>query len=364
MTSQRVHYLRTSDHVQLAWNEAGSGPLLFSAGGWLTHLLYDVESPLWGHWIKFFSDHFHYVRYDERGCGMTDWKAQDLSLDKWLLDFEAVIEAANPRRPFALIGICHGVAICAAYAARHPERVSKLVLYGGYALGWERRGDPEGLRRYEAIIELVRDGWNSDNATFRRLFTSRFAPGATEAQLAWFDDHCRKVTTSANISAFLRSRGAIDTIHLLDKITVPTLIVHARDDGTVPISQSRLLASRIRNAEFLELPSRNNVLLEGEPAWKQFCDSVLAFMGVDTPSRLTANVFASLTNRERDILVSITDGLGNNAIAQRLVISDKTVRNHVSNLFDKLGVSTRAQAIVFARDNGFAEWIAGRLVRN
>jgi pimeloyl-ACP methyl ester carboxylesterase/DNA-binding CsgD family transcriptional regulator len=362
MATPRVRYLRTSDSLQLAWTESGSGPLLVSAGNWLTHLLYDVDSPVWGHWIRFFSDHFRFVRYDERGSGMTDWDVSDLSLDRWVDDLEAVVAAVGAREPFALMGICQGAAICAAYAVRHPERVSRLVLYGGFGVGWALRGDPDGLRRYEAIIELIGSGWSSDNRAFRRLFTSRFIPDATEQQLAWFDEHCRRVATPANAAALLRARAAVDASQLLRQVQAPTLVVHARDDATVPITQGRLLAAAIPNAEFIELPSRNHILLPDEPSWTQFSDAVLDFLGVESRSAADAGPFHTLTHREQEILLLIADGLGNLAIAEKLLISDKTVRNHISNLFDKLGVSTRAQAIVFARDHGFSEWASRQMV--
>ncbi|HXI90127.1 MAG TPA: alpha/beta fold hydrolase, partial [Blastocatellia bacterium] len=155
---QRIRYLRTADGVQLAWAEAGAGPVLIKAANWLTHLEYEWESPVWRHWIRFFTDHFRFVRYDERGCGMTDWNVGDLSFERWVEDLEAVTGAAETREPFALLGISQGAAPSIAYAVRHPERVSQLVLYGAYARGVWRRGDPDGEREYRAITELVRLG--------------------------------------------------------------------------------------------------------------------------------------------------------------------------------------------------------------
>ena len=132
---QRIRYLQTSDGVKLAWAEAGSGPVVVKAANWLTHLEYDWESPVWQHWIRFFAAHFHFVRYDERGCGMTDWNVGDVSFDRWVEDLETVVDASEVRAPFALLGISQGASVCIAYAVRHPERVSQLVLYGAYARG-------------------------------------------------------------------------------------------------------------------------------------------------------------------------------------------------------------------------------------
>lgn len=351
--TQRIRYLRTGDGVQLAWAEAGTGPMLIKAANWMTHLDYEWESPVWRHWIRFFTDHFRFVRHDERGCGMTDWNVGDLSFERWVEDLEAVVEAAAPQEPFALLGISQGAATCVAYAVRHPERVSQLLLYGGYARGTFRRGDPEKERLYRALIEMTRLGWGKDNPAFRQVFTSRFIPGGTDEQIGWFNELCRKTTSPEIAARLLESRAAIDVMDLLGKVRTPTLVLHSRDDDVIPITEGHILAAGISGAQFIELDSKNHVLLEGEPAWDRFRDEVLEFMGVKGSSRGEDPAFASLSPREREVLALITEGLGNAQIAERLSISEKTVRNHVSNLFDKLGVWTRAQAIVFAHDRGF-----------
>ncbi|HEY7181203.1 MAG TPA: alpha/beta fold hydrolase [Blastocatellia bacterium] len=351
--TQRIRYVSAGDGVQLAWAEAGTGPVLIKAANWLSHLGDEWESLVWRHWIRFFSEHFRFVRHDERGCGMTDWNVDDLSLDRWVEDLEAVVAAADPREPFALLGISQSAATCLAYAAKHPERVSKLVIYGGYARGAFRRGDPDKERLYRALIDLSRLGWGSDNPAFRQVFTSRFIPGATNEQIGWFNDLCRKTTSPENAARLLEARGTIDVMALLEKVRAPTLVLHSRDDDVVPISEGHILAAGISGAQFIELNSKNHVLLGTEPAWERFCDEVLEFMGLKGSARGEDPAFALLSPREREVLKLITEGFGNAQIAERLSISEKTVRNHVSNLFDKLGVWTRAQAIVFARDRGF-----------
>jgi pimeloyl-ACP methyl ester carboxylesterase/DNA-binding CsgD family transcriptional regulator len=353
MSQQRIRYLRTPDGVQLAWAEAGAGPVLVKAANWLTHLEFDWDSPVWRHWIHFFADHFRFIRYDERGCGMTDWRVGDVSFPRWVEDLEAVMDTAGVREPAALLGISQGAAVCIEYAVRHPERVSRLVLYGGYAHGWGRRPDARGGKEYEAMIELVRAGWGKENPVFRQLFTSRFIPGATAEQLEWWNELCRKTTTPAIAAELLEARAQIDVSGLLEKVRVPTLVLHARDDEVIPVSAGRYLAARIPGAEFVELDSRNHVLLDPEPAWSRFKDAVLGFVGVKARPAAEDSAFAALSAREREVLALLTEGLGNGEIGERLSISEKTVRNHVSNLFDKLGVWTRAQAIVFARDRGF-----------
>ena len=350
---QRVRFLRAQDDVQLAWAEAGEGPLLIKAANWLTHLEYEWESPLWRHWIRFFTDHFRFVRHDERGCGMSDWDFGELSLERWVGDLESVVAAANAHEPFALLGISQGAAVCVVYAVRHPERVSRLILYGGYARGALRRNEPDAERMYRAIIDLACLGWGKDNPAFRQVFTSRFVPGATVELVDWFNELCRKTTSPANAAELMAARAAIDVTGFLEQVVTPTLILHARDDGVVPVREGRILAAGIPGAQFVELDAKNHILLESEPAWPAFREAVLDFMGVGERPRGEHPVFAALSPREREILTLISDGLGNAEIAERLAISEKTVRNHVSNLFDKLGVWTRAQAIVFAHDRGF-----------
>ena len=351
-TRQRIRYLRTEDDVQLAWAEAGEGPLLLKASNWLTHLEYDLESPVWRHWIRFFADHFRFVRFDERGCGMTDWTVEDFTFTPWVKDLELVADTVSPSAPMILLGISQGAAACIAYAARHPERVSHLILYGGYSRGIAKRSNPTHERLYAAIIELARLGWGTKNPSFRQVFTSRFIPGGTDEQLDWFNELCVKTTSPENAARLLEARADIDVVDLLPQVHTPTLVLHARKDAVTPFEEGRRLAAGIPGAQFVELDSPNHVLLDGEPAWERFQEAVLDFVGLDAP-RGEDPAFAALSTREREVLALVTEGLGNAAIAERLALSEKTVRNHISNVFDKLGVWTRAQAIVFARDRGF-----------
>ena len=348
---QRIRYVTASDGARLAWAEAGEGPVVVKAANWLTHLEYEWESPVWKHWLQFFSGNFRFVRYDERGCGLSELRIDDLSIDRWASDLETVIDAARPDGPVTLLGISQGSAACIGYALKHPDRVARLIIYGGYARGAYRRGTPESQAAYRATAELVRVTWGSDNPTYRQLFTSRFVPDASAEQLQWFNDLCLKTTKGEIASRLLHIRGEVDFEALLDKVQVPTLVLHARNDKVIPVEEGRLLASSIPGAEFVELDSRNHILLAEEPAWKRFQEAVLEFAG---PQRAAdAAVFAALSARERQVLALMGEGLSNTDIATRLQISEKTVRNHASNVFDKLGVWSRTQAIVFARDRGF-----------
>lgn len=351
--SQRVRYVKSTDGTKLAWADAGSGPPLVRAANWLTHLEYDWESPVWRHWMEFLCSKFRFIRYDERGCGMTDRAVNDLSLDRWVEDLEAVIEAAGISEPFGLLGISQGSAACIAFAVKHPELVSRLVIYGGYSRGPFRRDDPKTEQMYRAMIDLIQVGWADRNPSFRQVFTSRFVPDATDEQLDWFNDLC-KVTTEGEIAArLLSARGEVYVEHLLGEVKCPTLVLHARGDDVVPVMEGRIIAAGIPNAEYVELDSRNHVLLSHEPAWARFCEEVEQFFGLGRAAGPKDPAFSELTQRERQILALIAEGRSNADIADQLSISDKTVRNHVSNLFNKLGVWSRAQAIVFARDRGF-----------
>lgn len=347
---QRIRYLRTPDEVNLAWAEAGSGPPLIKPSNWLTHLEHEWESPVWRHWMRFLSTHFRFIRYDERGSGMTDWRVGDLSPARWLEDLVSVTDEAGVSEPAVLLGISQGACTAISYAAHYPERVSKLILYGGYARGWKRRDDPDTERYYRAMLELMRQEWSSDNPAYRQVFTMRFIPGATEEQIGWFNDLCRR-STSGDIAVKLQeARGELDVTGLLPKIRTPTLVLHARDDEVVPLDEGRLIASNIPDATFVELDSRNHILLEHEPAWQEFRSRVLEFTGQEQAG---LPAFGDLSPREREILGRITEGLTNVQIAERLHLSEKTVRNRISGLFAKLGVHSRAQAIVLARDRGF-----------
>jgi len=348
---QHVRYVTATDGTRLAWADSGAGSPVVKAANWLTHLEYEWESPVWKHWLQFFSGHGRFVRYDERGCGMSEWRDTALSLDLWAQDLDAVIAAAQPAGPVTLLGISQGAATCIRYAIAHPDRVERLILYGGYARGALKRGTPDAAAAFRAMTDLARVAWGSDNPTFRQVFTSRFIPGGTPEQLSWYNDLCLKTTSGAIVATLFEARANVDITAALAEVRVPTLVLHARNDEVIPVAEGRLIASGIPGAEFVELDSRNHVLLEHEPAWARFCEAVLSFM--QRGDAATGSPFAALSVRERQVLALMAEGLSNTDIAGHLQISEKTVRNHASNLFDKLGVWSRAQAIVFARDHGF-----------
>jgi serine/threonine protein kinase/pimeloyl-ACP methyl ester carboxylesterase/tetratricopeptide (TPR) repeat protein len=280
---QTVRMVETRDAVSLAWASIGAGPVLVKASTWLTHLEYDQESPVWRHWTAFLADHFRYVRYDERGCGMSQRDVASTDPDRWIEDLAAVIDAAAPAGRIALLGISQGAIAAIQYAVAHPDRVSHIILYGAYAQGVSRRGDAEAVKRYDAIVELMRQGWGRDNPVYRQVFTARFIPGGTNEQLEWWNELCRRTASPEMAVRLMQARMQADVVELLPRVRVPTLVMHARRDEVVPFSQGQLLASKIPEARFVELDSANHVLLENEPAWRRFQDELLSFIGVDAP---------------------------------------------------------------------------------
>ena len=350
--ANRIRFANTSDDVRLAWTSSGRGPALVKAANWLTHLEYDRESLVWAHWQQFLEQHFTYYRYDERGIGMSQHQVNDLSPSTWYPDFETVVEAAKPEKPFVLLGISQGTGAALSYAANHPENVSHLIIYGGYVQGWAHR-EPEERRRREAIRELVELGWGTSNSVFRRLYTSMFLPDGTEEQLTWFDEVCAKSASPALAARLMGEQSHADFRAITEQIEVPTLVIHCLDDAVIPYSQGEEIAAGIRDAEFVQIDSRNHILMADEPGWQKLKSLVLDFTGVESAAEDA--LFAGLSERERDVLAEIATGSSNAEISTRLFISEKTVKNHITRIFDKLGVSNRSQAIVRARDGGFQD---------
>lgn len=351
--SQAIRFTRGAGGVRIAYAESGSGPPLVKAANWLSHLEFDWQSPVWRHWFQFLSSRNRLIRYDARGCGLSDWDVEDLSLEAQVADLEAVIHAAGISR-FPLFGISQGGAIAVEYAMRHPEKVTQLVIYGAAARGRNRR-DPESSRQHAALNVLVRSGWGRDNPAFRKVFTALFIPDATDEQERWFSDLMR-VTSRPEIAARIREAYSnVDISGKLAAVRVPTLVMHAREDACVPFAEGRMFATGIPGARFVSLESRNHILLDFEPAWQRFCAEFGEFIGrnVQSSSATTDPArLAQLTERERAILTHLAHGLSNADIAKRVFISEKTVRNHLTSIFSKLDVDSRAKAIVLAHQSG------------
>jgi class 3 adenylate cyclase/pimeloyl-ACP methyl ester carboxylesterase len=275
---QEIRFCTAPDGVQLAYSIIGQGPPLMKTGNWMTHLEYDLESPIWRHLYREVVKDHALIRYDARGNGLSDRTVDEISFDAFVSDLEVVVDAAGPKR-FALFGISQGCAISIAYAVRHPERVSHLVLYGGFALGWNKRARTAAQKDQDAaMLTLMRVGWGQENAAFRQLFTSQFIPGATKEQADWFNE-LQRISVSPEMAARNReATGEIDVTALLPRVRVPTLVLHARDDAVVGFEAGRRLAAGIPGARFVALTGRNHLFLESEPAFGQFLEHTRAFL--------------------------------------------------------------------------------------
>ena len=355
---QKIRFTKSRDGTRLAYAESGTGEPLVKTGNWLSHLEFDWESPVWRHWFRYFSSRRRLIRYDARGCGLSDWDVTDLTLDAHVADLEAVVDAAKLER-FPLLGISQGGSVAVEYSLRHPERVTQLILVGAFARGWFR-GSEKAAQHARAVLGLIEVGWGQDNPAFRHVFTQLFIPGATAEQERWFDDLMRITSKPAIAARVLKGFGDVDMRDKLSHVTVPTLVTHCRLDACIPFNLGRGLASSIPGAQFVELEGRNHILLDGEPAWDRFRQAVDSFLEVPTTARTApaaagddhTGLLATLTERERQILERVALGRSNGEIANTLFISEKTVRNHLTNIFEKLGVDSRSKAIVLARDSG------------
>jgi len=274
---QEVHFCTAADGVRIAYAEVGRGPPLVKTANWLNHLEYDWQSPVWRPLLHALAADHRLIRYDARGNGLSDWEVADFSLDALVQDLESVIAATGLAR-FPLLGISQGCAMSVAYAVRHPERVSRLVLYGGFARGRRMRGSQQEVESSEAIVTLMRQGWGQENPAFRQLFTSLFIPGGTPEQVQWFND-LQRVTTSPNNAVRLRQAvDGIDISDLLPRVKARTLVLHCRDDAVQPFEEGRRLAAGIPGARFVALDGRNHGILEGDPGWPRFLDEIKNFL--------------------------------------------------------------------------------------
>lgn len=275
---QHIAFCRAGDGVRLAYAVSGEGPPLVRAANWMTHLGYDIESPVWRHWVRDMSRRHRFIRYDERGCGLSDWDAADFTFDDWVADLESVVEALGVER-FPLLGVSQGGAVAVAYAARHPERVTRLVLSGAYARGRAVRALNDDEKRAAALdLDLARVGWGRDDPAFRQVFAAQFIPDGTRADWAAFDQLQRRTTSPENAVRFLEEFARIDIRDQAGKVECPTLILHSRDDHRVPMRYGEELAALIPDSHLVALSSNNHLLTATEPAWRVFCDEVETFL--------------------------------------------------------------------------------------
>ena len=278
---QQIRFCISPDGVRLAYATSGEGPPLVKAANWLSHLEFDWNSPVWRHWLTGLSEHCTLVRYDERGCGLSDWDFESFSFEAWVQDLETVVNALGVER-FPLLGISQGGPVAVAYAVRHPEKVSHLILYGSYARGRLKRAHtPQQREEADLVLKLTEIGWGKNNSAFRQVFTAGFIPESTAEQMRWFNDLQRMSTSPENAVRFQQVFSEIDVRHLAPRVTAPTLVLHAREDAAVAFDEGRLLAALIPGARFVPLESKNHILLEHEPAWQRFLAEVYAFIGAE-----------------------------------------------------------------------------------
>lgn len=352
---QEIRFCSAADGTRIAYATIGSGLPLVKAANYLTHLEHDWNGPVWRHWLNQLSRQHTLVRYDERGCGLSDWDVADFSINAWVQDLEAVVDSLGLER-FPLLGISQGASVSVAYAVKHPEKVTHLILYGGYARGRLNRDlTAEEVLQAETMLNVIRIGWGKENPAFRQLFTTMLLPDGTKEQMDWLNELARISTTPENAALMERAFYRIDVVELAKQVTTPTLVLHGRHDAGVPFEEGRLLAALIPQARFVPLDSPNHILLAEEPAWERFLAEVFAFLGATEAQDARSepqHLFPELTPRELIVLELMAQGASNQTIAGELVVTSKTVRNYVSSIYGKLGINSRAQAIVLAREAG------------
>jgi pimeloyl-ACP methyl ester carboxylesterase/DNA-binding CsgD family transcriptional regulator len=350
---QHIRFGTAPDGVRIAFATAGEGPPLVRVNNWFTHLELDWSNPVWRHWSEALAERRMLVRYDPRGSGLSDRDVPDVSLDALVSDLETVVDSLRLRR-FSLIGLCQGGAIAITYAARHPERVSRLVLYDSYLHGAFAADAGEKLaqqaRTFGQMIEL---GWGRKVGAFRELFAGLLMPEAGEQQRKWIGELERRSAAPAMACRLWNTFNTFDVRAEAAKVAAPTLVFHVRGDALVPFEAGRRLAAALPNARFVPLEGSNHILRADEPAWIVFRKELNDFLAFDEDVESAgSDELRSLTGREREILDSIARGLTNAEIAATLRIAEKTVRNHVNHIFSKLGAEHRARAIVLARKAG------------
>ena len=339
-----MRFCTTDDGVRLAYAISGSGPVVVKSATWLSHLQYEMGSPMWRHWWEELSRDFTVIRYDQRGCGLSDWSVPEISFDAWVHDLETVVDAAGLDR-FSLFGYSQSGPVAIDYSVRHPERVTNMVLHNSFGRGRLRRGMTEAVE--QANVTLLKAGWGDKNSTFMA------------EQIGWFTQIQEVSTSPDNAARIYETSNRIDVLDLLGRVSVPTLVTHALGNARVPLQEGQLLASMIPQAKLICLDSINHLTLADEPAWPKLLSQLRDFFRTSVASETDAPirerpgaVLDALTPRELEVLQLVAKGRSNQEIADQLVISFNTVTNHVKNILAKTGAGNRTEAASYAHEDG------------
>jgi len=340
-----IRFCTAADGVKIAVGVYGRGPPLVRAGTWLTHVEYDAKSPLSAHWCEELSRRHRYVAYDSRGCGLSDRDVDELSLDLFVSDLETVVDGLELER-FPLLGMSMGAPVAVAYAAKHPERVTRLVLIGGFHRSYlsSTSSDPRVLEEADVLLKSARHGWGTGSPALRQVFVAKLMAESTEAQRQAFDERQRVSSTAEVAEKYLRAMFAFDVTGLAPLVSCPTIAFHSRGDQLIFFEQGRRLAALIPEARLVPLESKNHVPFREEPAWQVLVATLRSFLdqeaGTDPPLPMKA-----LTSRQRDVLRGVARGLTDKEIASELSLSHRTVEMHVARTLAALGCANRAEAV-------------------
>jgi pimeloyl-ACP methyl ester carboxylesterase/DNA-binding CsgD family transcriptional regulator len=356
MTIQRnIRFCKSCDGVELAMGLYGRGPPLLKVATWLTHVELEQASPFDRPLIETFAPDFRYVSYDARGCGLSQRHVDDVSFEAWVRDLEAVADALALDN-FSLLGISQGAAVAVAYAAKHPERVSRLILLGGFATSYFTTGkpDPAVVQEAQTLLKIVEIGWGSAQPAFRQVFVSKFLPDATAEQWREFDA-LQKATVAPEMAVrYLQTMYSVNVKHLAAQVRCPVLSLHMKGDQLIYFDQGRRLAASIPGARFVPLEGNNHIPLRHEPAWTVFVSEVLGFLGAKRDETPDAGR-RPLTPRQRDVLGRVARGQTDKEIARDLRLSPRTVEMHVGGAMKALGAKTRAEAVAKSNEHGHAQ---------
>ena len=346
MTSQRLRFANSGDGVRIAWTVSGEGSTtLVWAPNNHTSIVEDAENPIRAPLLRELNKHFRVVRYDSRGFGSSARGVGPQCLAEWRGDLACVIEAVQPSGPVALFGMSQGAAAAIAYAAAHPERVSRLMVHAAQAYGPGLSRSATVRSYFDGMLQATGAVWSARSSPFRLWTSAGLLGDATPEEIAWYDKFLSRCAATEDAVHFMQGWKSWDARPLLARITVPTLVTHNAGDMMAPTSLGRAVAEAIPTATYVELAGHSHVPRASDGTLPALIDEMVRFMGLPSQSGRSAT---QLTSREAQVLDCLSRGLSNANIAAELSIADKTVRNHLSSIYDKLGVSSRTQAVVTA----------------